>query len=142
MRWNSKKPSTITPKELNSVNNIEEEREYLVGGIVFVSEDMLFRHLNPLGSRLDKSRAASNDTKCTSRWKNMGTYISRQTCYRTRGNPYGFRRIARILGCCQTRSNTLNKRSSRKYSPPGYRNSGIENAYTNSIHYFRIRMWN
>ncbi|KAL2898268.1 50S ribosomal protein L16 chloroplastic [Bienertia sinuspersici] len=52
---------------------------------------MLFRHLNALGSRHDKSRVASNDTKCASRWKNMGTFYS---CYsKTRANPYGFGRL-------------------------------------------------
>nr|YP_010372026.1 ribosomal protein L16 [Portulaca gilliesii]UOX27313.1 ribosomal protein L16 [Portulaca gilliesii] len=112
-------------------------------------ESYLFRKICSSGTctRLDhvytnRSRAASNDTKCTSRWKNMGTYISRQTSYcKTCGNPYGFgERISGILGsCCQTRSNTLcNKRSSRKYSPKGDLDSGIYNAYTNSIHYFRI----
>nr|YP_009755442.1 ribosomal protein L16 [Sinomenium acutum]QIP53885.1 ribosomal protein L16 [Sinomenium acutum] len=44
-----------TPKEPDSVNNIEEElKEYLIEAIVFVSVGTLFRHLNPLGSHLDK----------------------------------------------------------------------------------------
>nr|YP_010148506.1 ribosomal protein L16 [Zabelia insularis]QQV69311.1 ribosomal protein L16 [Zabelia insularis] len=50
----------------------------------------------------NRSRSTSNDTKCTSWWKNMGTYISRQTGYsKTRRNTYGFgERIPRILGSC------------------------------------------
>jgi hypothetical protein len=55
MEWIDKQPSTITPKEPDSVNNIEEEwKEYLIEVIVFASVDMLFRHLNPRGSHLDK----------------------------------------------------------------------------------------
>lgn len=50
-----KQTSTITQKEPDSVNNIEEEqREFLIGGIVFVSVNMLFKRLNPLGSHPDK----------------------------------------------------------------------------------------
>ena len=42
-------------KEPDSVNNIEEEwNEYLIEVIVFALVDMLFRHLNLRGSRLDK----------------------------------------------------------------------------------------
>ena len=48
-------PSTITPKEPDSVNNIEEEsREYLIEVIIVLSVDTLFKHLNLLGSHLDK----------------------------------------------------------------------------------------
>lgn len=50
-----KQPSTITPKEPNFVNNTEEERkESLIEGIIYVSVNMLFGHLNPLGSHQDK----------------------------------------------------------------------------------------
>lgn len=50
-----KQSSTITPKEPDSVNNTEEEwKEYRIEGIIFVSVNMLFGHLNPLGSHLDK----------------------------------------------------------------------------------------
>ena len=50
-----KEPSTITPKELDFVKNIEEEgRENPAEAIVFVLVDMLFKYLNPLGSPRDR----------------------------------------------------------------------------------------
>ena len=50
-----KEPSTITPKELDFVNNIEEEwMENPAEAIIFVLVDMLFKYLNPLGSPRDR----------------------------------------------------------------------------------------
>uniref|UniRef100_UPI0030E52976 ribosomal protein L16 n=1 Tax=Paronychia canadensis TaxID=330176 RepID=UPI0030E52976 len=73
--------------------------------LCLVCDSLVFVRIKPY-----RSGTTSNDTKCTPRWKNMGTYFSRQTNYsKARGNTYGFREgIPRILGiCCQTRSNTL-----------------------------------
>lgn len=52
-----KQLSTIIPKEPNFVNNTKEEyKKSLIEGIVYVSVNMFFGHLNPLGSHRDKKK--------------------------------------------------------------------------------------
>ena len=51
----NKRPSSIIPKEPDFIITIAEEwKEYYIEVIVFASVDMLFKHLNPLRSYLDK----------------------------------------------------------------------------------------
>ncbi|KAK8917066.1 hypothetical protein KSP39_PZI023374 [Platanthera zijinensis] len=60
--------------------------------------------------QINRSRAKSNDTRCASWWKDLGTYLSRQTFYsKTYGNTYGFGQgIPRILGIrCETGPKTF-----------------------------------
>ncbi|CAK9185885.1 unnamed protein product, partial [Ilex paraguariensis] len=99
---------------------------YGVEVIVFVSVDMLFRHLNPLTSRqIEAERRA-------------------MTQYARRGGKIWVRLFPDKPVTVRPTESSY-KRDSGKGSPEDWKgdfNSGAQNAYTNSIHYCGIGMWN